>query len=153
MRLWPWALQTYGGAEVAQACLDLQDGHRQSVPYLLWAAWAAQDGRTLSPDILSRGALLAGHWEQAAVAPLRLARRSMKSPVDGVADAAREALRAEVKALELKAEQTLMAALEDMAPAAASASAPPEPALVAAAGAWMFPAPRSALRRLAKALG
>ncbi|MDB5459862.1 MAG: hypothetical protein JWO72_1603 [Caulobacteraceae bacterium] len=153
MTLWPWALQTYGRADVAQACLDLQDDHRQSVPYLLWAAWAAQDGRPLSPDILGRGALLAGHWEQIAVSPLRQARRGMKPPLDGIGDAAREALRAQVKALELKAEQTLMAALEDMAPAAASAAAPLEPALVAAAEAWMFPAPRSALRRLANALG
>lgn len=153
MRLWPWALAAYGRPEVAAACLDLQDRGGQSVPYLLWAAWAAANGRALTPDILHRGAALAAAWEDAAVSPLREARRGMKSPLDGIADPERETLRAEVKALELKAEQTLMTALEALAPVVVGAPQPVEDALIAAGAAWRTPLPAATLRRLAAALG
>ena len=152
MKLWPWALQAYARPPVAEACLDLQDGHRQSVPYLLWAAWAAQEGRALPASSLRMGASLAGRWEQAAVAPLRLARRGLRSAFEGVSDPVREQLRAEVKALELKAEEVVMRALEPMAPETAGAPYPVAGALAAACAAWSFPAPESALRRLASAL-
>jgi len=67
------------------------------------------------------------------------------------AQAAREALRTEVKALELKSERLLMETLE------ALPSAPGTPpavivALEAAARAWPRPAPTSALERLAQTL-
>jgi uncharacterized protein (TIGR02444 family) len=152
MRFWPWALEAYARAGVAAACLELQDGHGQSVPYLLWAAWAAQGGRALTPDILRRGAVLAARWEDIAASPLRLARRGLKTVIEDIADPSREALRAEVKTLELKAEQTLMTALEGLAPALGG----PEPldgALIAAVSAWRAPAPDALLRRLAAALG
>lgn len=153
MKFWPWALAAYARPEAAQACLDLQDGHRQSVPYLLWAAWAAQEGRPLPASALKLGASLAGRWEQTAVAPLRQARRGLKSAFEGVSDPVREQLRAEVKALELKAEEVAMRALEAIAPEASGAPYPLLEALVAAAAAWPFPAPESALGRLAHALG
>jgi uncharacterized protein (TIGR02444 family) len=153
MKFWPWALAAYARPEVAQACLDLQDGHRQSVPYLLWAAWAAQEARPLPPSALKLGASLAGRWEQAAVAPLRQARRGLKSAFEGVSDPVREQLRGEVKALELKAEEVVMRALEGVAPEPAGAPYPVQEALVAAAAAWTFPAPESALHRLAATLG
>jgi uncharacterized protein (TIGR02444 family) len=152
MRFWPWALEAYARPGVAAACLELQDGHGQSVPYLLWAAWAARDARALTPDILRRGAVLAAQWEDIAAAPLRLTRRGLKTVIEDIADPAREALRAEVKALELRAEQTLMAALEGLAPS----SGDPEPldsALLAAVSVWRAPAPDVRLRRLAAALG
>jgi hypothetical protein len=76
----------------------------------------------------------------------------MKAPADGLGDAEREALRAEVKALELKAEQALMLALEAMAPPSTGAALMIEPALLAAGGAWRAPAPHAALQRLAQAL-
>jgi uncharacterized protein (TIGR02444 family) len=153
MKFWPWALVAYARPEAAQACLDLQDGHRQSIPYLLWAAWAAQEGRPLPPSALKLGASLAGRWEQAAVAPLRQARRGLKSAFEGVSDLAREQLRSEVKALELKAEEVVMRALEAATPDRSSAPYPVQDALVTATAAWAFPAPESALHRLAAALG
>jgi uncharacterized protein (TIGR02444 family) len=153
MTFWPWALQAYARDGVAEGCLDLQDRHGQSVPYLLWAAWAAQTGRALSASDLQAGASLAARWEAAAVGPLRRARRGLKPAFEGISDAAREQLRGEVKALELKAEQALMLALESLTPAPSGQSCPVNDALRAAVAAWTSPAPDAALARLAEALG
>lgn len=152
MTLWPWALHAYARPGVQAACLELQDSHGQSVPFLLWAAWAAQQGCALSADALSQAASLAQRWEQAAVAPLRQARRGLKPPVDGIPDTVREPLRAEVKALELRAEELLMRALEAFAGRPGGAPRPVSEALTAASAAWTSAAPETALRRLAGAL-
>ncbi len=152
MRFWTWALEAYARPGAAQACLDLQDGHGQSVPYLLWAAWAAREGRPLDGPTLEAGAGLAARWEAAAVGPLRAARRAMKPEVPGVTDAARKALRAEVKALELRAEKLLIETLEALAPEAGGGALPLEPALAAAAAAWPAEASAAALARLAQTL-
>jgi len=153
MRFWTWALEAYARPGAAQACLDLQDHHGQCVPYLLWAAWAAREGRALDRRVLEAGADLAARWEAAAVGPLRAARRSMKPEVSGIADAAREALRAEVKALELKVEQLLIETLQTLAPETGPAAPLPlESALAAAAAVWPGAAPESALARLAQTL-
>jgi uncharacterized protein (TIGR02444 family) len=152
MRFWTWALEAYARPGVAQACLDLQDHHGQCAPYLLWAAWAARNGRPLDRRTLEAGADIAARWEAAAVGPLRAARRAMKPNVPGVVDAARAALRAEVKALELQAEQLLVETLETLAPEDASEALPLAPAIAAAAAAWPAEAPGAALDRLARTL-
>jgi uncharacterized protein (TIGR02444 family) len=153
MSLWNWALAAYAKPDVEAACLDLQDSHRQCVPYLLWAAWAAKAGRPLDEETLKAGATLALRWERAAVAPLRQARRGLKLGLDGIPDTAREQLRAKVKAMELQAESVMMQALEPLAPAPGPAALPVRPALAAASAAWTQAAPDAALRRLAQALG
>jgi uncharacterized protein (TIGR02444 family) len=153
MRFWPWALEAYARPNVATACLDLQDLHGQSVPYLLWAAWAAHSGRDLTPEVLRCAAALAARWDDAASSPLRQARRGLKPSIADLADPAREALRAEVKALELKAEQTLMTALEALTPNVDGPPQPLEDALAAAGAAWRVPPPFEPLRHLAAALG
>jgi uncharacterized protein (TIGR02444 family) len=152
MSFWTWALEAYARPGTAEACLDLQDAHHQSVPLLLWAAWAAQDGRLLGFGDLMDGSSLAARWDEAAVAPLRAARRALKPSTEGIADALREGLRGEVKALELKAERILMARLEEMTPPPAGAPLDLEDALNEAAQAWAFVAPRAALARLAQTL-
>jgi uncharacterized protein (TIGR02444 family) len=152
MRFWTWALEAYGRPGAAQACLDLQDAEGQCVPYLLWAAWAAREGRPLDRPTLEAGADLAARWEAAGVGPLRAARRAMKVQVPGVADAARETLRAEVKALELQAEQLLIDTLEALAPESGSGALPLTRALAAAAAAWPAEASEAALGRLAQTL-
>ena len=152
MRFWTWALEAYARPGAAEACLDLQDRHGQCAPYLLWAAWAAHEGRALDPQGLQAGADLAARWEAAAVGPLRAARRALKPPVAGIADAARESLRAEVKALELQAEQRLIETLERMSPAPGSHALPPGPALAAAAAVWPAEPSPAALDRLAQTL-
>lgn len=152
MRFWTWALEAYARPGAAEACLHLQDQHGQCIPYLLWAAWAAKEGRPLDRAALEAGAGVSARWEAAAVGPLRAARRAMKPEVAGVADAAREALRAEVKALELQAEQLLIETLEALAPAPGAGALSLAPALTAAAAAWPVEAPQAALDRLAQTL-
>lgn len=152
MSFWTWALEAYARPGTAEACLDLQDAHHQSVPLLLWAVWAAQEGRPLGFGDLMDGSSLAARWDEAAVAPLRNARRSLKTPTEGVPDEVREGLRGEVKALELKAEQILMARLEDMTSPAGGDALDIEAALNEAAQAWAFTPPYEALARLAQTL-
>ena len=152
MRFWTWALEAYARPGAAQACLDLQDRFDQCVPYLLWSAWAASEGRVLDAMTLLDGADLCDGWQDAAVAPLRAARRAMKPSVEGMADPAREALRAEVMALELKAERLVMETLEALAPEVSTAPLPLPEALRAAVRVWSSAAPAEALERLAQTL-
>jgi uncharacterized protein (TIGR02444 family) len=152
MSFWTWALEAYARPGAAEACLALQDQSGQCIPYLLWAAWAARTGRRLDAEVMQAGAELCERWEAAAVGPLRQARREMKPSVAGVADEAREALRAEVKALELKAERLLIETLEAFSPEAASSPTPIGGALAAAARAWPSKAPPEVLERLAQTL-
>lgn len=146
MAIWDWALEAYGRPGVPQACLALQDEHGQNTSFLLWAAYGGLD----DPQLLAQGAAAAKTWDGVALKPLREVRRSLKTPLPPVADAAREAVREEVKRLELAAERLLMETLEALAPARGKASA--LEALDAAARAWGAPPPRNALAALAAAL-
>jgi uncharacterized protein (TIGR02444 family) len=148
MRLWDWALAVYARPAVAEACLNLQDGHGQNVPYLLWAAWAAGEGRTADAKAAAR---LMRAWDAEVGAPLRGVRRALKPVRDGVTDEAREALREAIKGVELKGERVLLESLE------ALCGPPGEPitlldGLKAAAVASGDPPRTAALARLADAL-
>lgn len=148
MDIWSWSLRTYGRPGVAEACLRLQDAHGQNVPLLLWAAWAgARD-----PEFVGRAAEVARAWDAKAISPLRAVRRALKAVHPPVADADREGLREEVKAVELRAERVLLETLAALGPCAEKA--PALEALAAAAGAWSpeNPPPREALAVLAAAL-
>lgn len=147
MSLWDWTLETYGRPGVPEACLTLQDDHGQNISLLLWAVWA----EAADPQLLSRAADAAHRWEATALVPLRAVRRALKAPSPPVADKAREALREDVKAAELRAERILMETLEDMGARAGGAHA--LAALEAASKAWGKPAPANALAGLAAALG
>ena len=148
MRLWPWALEVYARPSVAQACLTLQDTHGQNVPYLLWAAWRASEGR--DADALAAAGLVQ-RWEAEVGAPLRGVRRALKPSWPGVLDAPREDLRAAIKAAELSGEKVLMESLEAL-------SGEPGPArdlleaLMEAVQASGDPPREPALRALAAAL-
>lgn len=146
--LWDWALQAYARQPVAEACLNLQDGHGQNVPYLLWAAWMAEQGRQAD---LKAAAALMRRWDSEVGAPLRGVRRALKPPRPPVDDVAKDAFRDAVKAVELKGERVLMESLESLA------GPPSTPGglidgLVAAAEASGDPPRRAALERLAAAL-
>ena len=148
MRLWDWALQAYARQPVAEACLNLQDAHGQNVPWLLWAAWMAGEGRSAD---LKDAAKMMRAWDIEVGAPLRGVRRALKPARPPVDDAAKEALRDAVKAVELKGERVLMESLEAL-------SGPPGApvavldGLVAAAQASGDPPRRAALETLASAL-
>jgi uncharacterized protein (TIGR02444 family) len=146
MSLWDETLEAYGRPGVPEACLALQDGYGQNTSLLLWAVWA----ETADPKVLAEAADVARRWETLALAPLRAVRRALKPAFPGVADAAREDLREDVKAAELRAERVLMESLEGLTPG--GGGAPALAALAAASKAWGKPASADALAALAAAL-
>lgn len=148
MRLWDWALEVYARQPVAEACLHLQDAHGQNVPYLLWAAWMAGEGRSAD---LKDAARMMRTWDAEVGAPLRGVRRALKPSRPPVDDVAREALRDAVKAVELKGERVLMESLEALS-GPPGAPVPVLDGLVAAAAASGDPPRRAALEKLAAAL-
>jgi uncharacterized protein (TIGR02444 family) len=145
--IWDWALEAYARPGVAEACLALQDAHGQNTSLLLWAVWA----EVAEADVLARAAEDTRAWEAAALLPIRQARRALKAPLPPFDDRAREALREDVKALELQTERLLMETLAGLAPR--NGGAPALTALTAASEAWGPPAPAAALADLAAALG
>ena len=149
MSLWDWALKAYAAPGVREALLDLQDVNEQNVCLLLWAGWAGQTGRPLDEDAFEEAADIARTWEDSVVLPLRTLRRSLKKPIPDLDPAAREAVRAEIKAVELKAERASLAALEAVAAGPAGKPAATDQALVAAARAWGGATPRVQLQSLA----
>ena len=148
MRFWDWALKAYARQPVAEACLHLQDAHGQNVPWLLWAAWMAQEGRVAD---LKDAAGMMRAWDVEIGKPLRGVRRALKAPRPPVDEAAKEALRDAIKAVELKGERVLMESLEALSGEPAT-PIPVLDGLVAAAEASGDPPRRSALEKLASAL-
>ena len=148
MTLWDWALAAYRKPGVSEACLELQDAGGQNVCLLLWTAWAVETGRSLDVDARADACDIARSWEDAAVAPLRAVRRRLKSRILDMDDAAREAVRGQVKAVELQAERFLLAALEA---GSTPGERPPPPlpdALAAVCRDWSGTAPRALLATL-----
>lgn len=152
MSLWDWALEAYAAEGVADACLELQDAAGQNVPLLLWAAWCAAEARAPDEDALEGAGDTARAWQETAIAPLRAVRRALKPRAPDLDDDAREAVRAQVKAVELEAERRLLAALEALAPAPSGPPQPPIVLLAAAARVWSPMVPRALLIRLADRL-
>ena len=152
MRLWDWALAAYGADGVAPACLELQDAAGQNVPLLLWAAWCAAEGRTPDEDALEAAGDTARAWQETAIAPLRAIRRALKPRAPDLDDEAREAVRAQVKAVELEAERRLLTALEALAPAPTTRPQPPIALMAAVARVWSPMVPRTLLVQLADRL-
>ena len=149
MSFWDWGVRAHGREGVDALLIQLQDAHGQCVAYLLWAAWAAAEGRELDEVLLAQGAELAGHWEKAATGPLRHARRELKAPAPPVADDARAALREQVRSAEFAAEGILMETLEALVPEPSGGPRDLRAALLAAAGAWPSGAPEGLLAELA----
>lgn len=145
MSLWDWTLEVYARPGVPEATLELQDEHGLNTSLLLWAAWANPD-----PDALANGVQTTVRWDETVLWPLRNVRRTLKEPRPPFDDAAREGLREDVKAAELRAERVLMETLEGLAGKAAEADV--LGALTRASWAWNSAPPTEALRRLAKAM-
>ena len=150
-----WAEAVYGRADVADACLTLQDQGGQNVPYLLWVAWAWLQERPLDAETLEAGSDTARAWEEAAVRPLRSLRQTLKAPIPDMGDLSRLAIREGAKALELEAERRLLLELDSLAPppGAAGHLAPSLAAALAdAARSWARVVPRPLLEALASKL-
>ena len=150
-RLWDWAARAYGRPGVEGACLRLQDEYGQCVPLLLWRLWTLAEGRPVDEALAAQTAAAARAWDEAAVSPLRLVRRRLATAPPPVPDRVRLALKAELQAVELRAEKVLLDTLEAMTPAPCGAQAEPETALAELSRAWGAPAPDAALAALAAA--
>ena len=150
--LWDWAVRAYASDGVSEACLHLQDAAGQNVPLLLWAAWTARTGRRPDADAVEAACDIARAWQDAAIAPLRSVRRALKGRNPDLDDAAREAVRAQVKAVELEAERRLLAALEALTAPPEGAPRPVLDALIAVARRWSPTTPRAGLTELAERL-
>ena len=150
--LWDWAVKAYAAEGVGEACLHLQDAAGQNVPLLLWAAWAARTGRRPDADTLEAACDIARAWQEAAIGPLRAVRRALKGRNPDLEDADREAVRAQVKAVELEAERRLLVALETLSPPPEGGPRPVLDLLVAVARQWSPMTPRAGLVQLAERL-
>ena len=149
MSYWDWAVAVHGREGVDAALTEVQDVHGQSVAYLLWAAWAASEGRPLDPVVLAQAAALTRHWEREATGPLRAARRGLKTPAPPIADEARLALREQVRSAEFAAERLLMETLEQLAPRPEGPARDLGRAMVEAGMAWSGDVSEQALYALA----
>ncbi|MDO8296742.1 MAG: TIGR02444 family protein [Caulobacter sp.] len=145
MTFWDWMLAAYDRPGVPAATLTLQDEHGFNTAFLLWAVWADPDRETLA-----NGVQTTVLWDETVLWPLRNVRRALKGHRPPFDDAAREGLREDVKAAELRAERVLAETLATLAGPAADAD--PVAALTRAAMAWRGQAPADALERLARAL-
>lgn len=148
MSLWDWTLRAYARPGVADACLKLQDDHGQNTSFLLWAVWAEGP----PAERLTAAARLGRDWEARVLAPLRDVRRTLKPAFPPVDETAREGLREDVKAAELRAERVLMETFEALGDQAGSSGLPALEALRAASAAWGPAAPDEALAQLAARL-
>jgi uncharacterized protein (TIGR02444 family) len=113
--LWTFSLTVYGSDGVADECLDLQERLKLDVNLLLFAAFVgAVEGVQLEkPDIAAANGI-ATCWHGEIVRALRRARRALKPASADTGNplrAASAALRAQVKAAELDAEQIEQAML------------------------------------------
>ena len=150
--LWTWAVAAYEAPGVAEACLSLQDHNEQNVPLLLWAAWVAVTGRRPDEETIEAACDAARAYDTVVVAPLRAVRRTLKAPIPDVDNDHREALRQQVKALELDAERRLMLELEDLTPPPSGAARRAIDGLAEASKLWARVVPRPALTTLADRL-
>ncbi len=118
---WRFSLAAYAAPGVADECLALQDTHGIDVNVLLFCAWVGTARRTvLTADDLATIEAGVQPWREAAVHPLRAARRGIKAL--SAADDEIATLRKDVAALELRAEQVEQAMLYRMAPGAVDAT-------------------------------
>lgn len=151
MKLWDRSVKAHSAPEVDAAVLALQDDHGQCVSLLLWAGWAAEEGRALTPDLLEQAAAFARDWDGRVVQPLRAVRRALKAPAAGVPDLEREALRGRVKNEEFAAEKLMIETLEAMTGPPGARAGAIGAALRSASAAWGAPAPGPLLDGLAAA--
>lgn len=152
MSLWDWSLRAWRAPGVEAACLDLQDAQGQNIPLLLWAAWTASTGRPLADDDIEAACDTARVWQETTVAPLRGVRRVLRTRLPDLEDDDREAIRAQVQAVEIDAERRLLGALEALSPPASGPARPALPVLVAVSRCWSTVTPRTALTLLAERL-
>jgi uncharacterized protein (TIGR02444 family) len=113
---WRFSLRIYRSPGVQEACLALQEHCGADVNLLLFCGWAGREGRQLHPQELRRAMACVGSWQSKVIAPLRLARRGLKTAsIDESAAALALPLRKRFLALELALEHVEQSLLQELA--------------------------------------
>jgi uncharacterized protein (TIGR02444 family) len=103
---WDFSLAVYRMPSVAEARLRLQDEAGVDVNLLLYFCWVATvRDKALDDSEIRKAVEATDAWRDRVVRPLREIRRSMKGGVPGMAPESAEALRSEVKRIELQGER------------------------------------------------
>lgn len=113
---WDFACRVYQKNGVADACIQLQDQHNINIPLLLFCCWAGQGYTALSPQEIQTLKQFSENYSQQTTQPLRQIRREMKQGYNSewpITQADWEALRGQVKKLELETERVLIISLEN----------------------------------------
>lgn len=118
LSFWDWSVTAYRAPGAEETLLTLQDAHGLNVNLLLWCVWNAAHFAEPDETAIRRAMMIARDWEDEIVAPLRRARRALKSR-DSAAP-----LRAKIKDAELAAEREVQSALD----AFSQRALPPAPA-------------------------
>jgi uncharacterized protein (TIGR02444 family) len=133
---WRFSLAVYAAPGVADECLALQDTRGVDVNVLLFCAWLGARKVIVTAGDLAAIEAGARPWREAAIQPLRAARRGIRALAEaGHSDIA--TLRKDVAALELRAEQIEQALLFSMAPGAVDATLTPEQVIRRNLSAWL----------------
>ena len=109
---WRFSLRFYRKAEVADACITLQEEAGVDVNLLLFLLWHATQKRTLSAAEVGDLEQRIGLWRNMTVIPLRAMRRALKSPPALVPATTAELFRSKIKAAELEAERLQQEAMQ-----------------------------------------
>ncbi|MGY4534673.1 uncharacterized protein (TIGR02444 family) [Pseudomonas sp. TE3786] len=110
--LWSFATTLYARPGVETACLHLQQ-QGADVCLLLCAAWLQQRGVACTPARAAALSELAAPWQHEVIAPLRQLRQQWREAA--AHDKALQALREQIKALEMEAERQLLERLQNVA--------------------------------------
>ena len=112
--LWDFATTLYRQPDVERALLTLQDDAGLDIPLLLALLQAGRLGCPVEPESLAAMLAAAHRWQEAAIGPLRKARRALARPIEGFPTEPREMLRTQIKSAEIEAERLLLLRLEEL---------------------------------------
>ncbi len=111
---WDFSIRVYGDADVAEACLLLQERHDVNVNVLLFCCWVAAGGRGVFEDgELDRALETVADWRQDVVLALRRARRYLKGSIGTAPRHLADQIRRVVKETEIHAEHIEQLMLAD----------------------------------------
>src|SRR5882672_2461911 len=109
---WRFSLRFYGLADVAAACLELQDKAGVDVNLMLFLLFLADEKRAVTKDEVARLDARIASWRAQVVMPLRDVRRRLKGGIGEIPQDLSEGLRNMVKRVELEAERLEQGQLE-----------------------------------------
>jgi len=112
---WVFSNRIYEREVVQQACLQLQNMHDLDVNMLLFCCWSGMVHGEFGAALFEQAQQVSSVWRRHLVHPLREARTWMKTDLASAGfknDPSYQALREEIKAIELKAERLQQLELE-----------------------------------------